>query len=44
MGLKVMHYRAEMIGGALDVEPAPTGGTRVTCAFDLLSETPHGEK
>jgi len=44
MGLKVMRYRAEMIGAVLDIGPAPTGGTRVTCAFDLTAETSHGEK
>ncbi len=44
MGLKVMRYRAEMIGGTLEISPAPAGGTRVTCAFDLTSETYHGEK
>ena len=34
MGLQVMHYRAEVIGGILDVHPGPDGGTRVTCVFD----------
>jgi signal transduction histidine kinase len=43
MGLQVMHYRAQMIGGLLDVGPAPAGGTRVTCAFDLATETSQGE-
>jgi len=44
MGLKVMRYRAEMIGGTLDVRRRPGGGTRVTCIFKLASETVNGEK
>jgi two-component system CheB/CheR fusion protein len=32
MGLHIMRYRAEVIGGALEVEPRARGGTRVTCA------------
>jgi two-component system CheB/CheR fusion protein len=31
MGLRIMRYRAEVIGGALMVEPDPGGGTRVVC-------------
>jgi PAS domain S-box-containing protein len=31
MGLRIMRYRAEVIGGALLVEPVPGGGTRVVC-------------
>jgi two-component system CheB/CheR fusion protein len=31
MGLQIMRYRAEVIGGALLVEPVPGGGTRVAC-------------
>lgn len=34
MGLQVMGYRAEVIGGILNVQRGPTGGTRVTCDFD----------
>ena len=33
IGLRIMAYRAAMIGGACSVEPAPTGGTLVTCSF-----------
>jgi len=32
MGLRVMKYRADLIGGLLDVDSAPHRGTRVTCA------------
>jgi signal transduction histidine kinase len=31
MGLRIMNYRAEVIGGTLRVEPVPGGGTRVLC-------------
>ncbi len=34
MGLQVMGYRAEVIGGILNIQQEPTGGTRVTCDFD----------
>ncbi|MBN1507772.1 MAG: PAS domain-containing protein [Sedimentisphaerales bacterium] len=37
MGLQVMSYRAEMIGGTLRVQPREGGGTRVTCTFNLES-------
>jgi PAS domain S-box-containing protein len=37
MGLHIMKYRANMIGGSLDVKRMSSGGTRVTCFFPLLS-------
>ena len=41
MGLNIMQYRANTIGGTLDIKPAAPHGTVVTCrisgpAFDLL--------
>jgi signal transduction histidine kinase len=47
IGLQVMSYRAEMIGGALDVRARRDGGTTVTCTFKTDSapdqkEKPHG--
>ena len=42
MGLKIMKYRAEMIGGSLVISKAAGGGTIVTCEFsngDMKSET-----
>jgi signal transduction histidine kinase len=33
LGIRIMAYRATMIGGAFSVEPAATGGTIVTCSF-----------
>ncbi len=33
MGLKIMDYRAEMIGGSLNIRKGDNGGTIVTCVF-----------
>ena len=33
LGLRIMAHRAAMIGGTISVEPAPAGGTMVTCSF-----------
>jgi signal transduction histidine kinase len=33
LGLRIMVHRASMIGGTCSVEPAPTGGTIVTCSL-----------
>jgi PAS domain S-box-containing protein len=33
MGLHIMKYRANAIGGALKLETPPAGGTRVTCSI-----------
>jgi PAS domain S-box-containing protein len=37
MGLNIMNYRANMIGGSLDVGRNFTGGTTVVCLFPLRS-------
>ena len=34
MGLKIMDYRARLIGGQLEIGKAPGGGTKVTCRFE----------
>jgi PAS domain S-box-containing protein len=39
MGLSIMNYRANMIGGSLDIRKNFTGGTSVICVFPLA--TPH---
>lgn len=39
MGLRIMKYRADMIGAALAIEPNPHGGTRVTCRLPLGAGT-----
>jgi signal transduction histidine kinase len=31
MGLRIMAYRAQVMGGTLAIEPGPEGGTRITC-------------
>ena len=33
LGLRIMAYRADMIGGTFSIERLPTRGTRVTCAL-----------
>lgn len=38
MGLRIMEYRAEQIGGALYVRPAEGGGTVVTCSIGAKND------
>jgi signal transduction histidine kinase len=40
MGLRIMQYRAGMIGGTLTVERGPEGGTTVTCALQISNDNP----
>jgi PAS domain S-box-containing protein len=35
MGLRIMHYRAHLAGGALEIRPGASGGTVVTCTVPL---------
>ena len=35
MGLRIMHYRAHLAGGALEIRPGAEGGTVVTCTIPL---------
>jgi PAS domain S-box-containing protein len=35
MGLRIMSYRANMIGGSLEVRRDPEGGTIVSCSFPI---------
>ncbi len=35
MGLHLMNYRARMVGGSLEVQRSPSGGTMVTCLFPV---------
>jgi signal transduction histidine kinase len=40
IGLRIMQYRAEMIGGHLTITPLPDGGTVLRCTFrDALAAT-----
>lgn len=42
MGLRIMKYRATMIGGSLDISRRPIGGMRITCSFpDEHNDKPH---
>jgi signal transduction histidine kinase len=43
MGLRIMAYRASMIGAAFNIERLPVRGTRVTCTLPTPPET-HGAK
>jgi PAS domain S-box-containing protein len=38
MGLRLMNYRARMVGGSLEVQGVPIGGTIVTCLFPVLPQ------
>jgi len=44
IGLQVMGYRAEVIGGILTIQQGPAGGTRVTCDFDARPGRRRGAK
>ena len=35
MGLRIMHYRAHLAGGSLEIRPGAQGGTVVTCTVPL---------
>jgi signal transduction histidine kinase len=35
MGLRIMEFRARMIGGQFQIQPGPDGGTVVSCALPL---------
>jgi signal transduction histidine kinase len=37
IGLRVMHHRAQIIGGTLEIGPSPAGGTRITCRTPSIS-------
>ena len=39
LGLRIMKYRAQKIGGALEIAPSVSGGTRVECTFAIAGET-----
>ncbi len=42
MGLRIMHYRAQMISGSLRIESSPAFGTRVCCWFPRGGVHAHG--
>lgn len=44
MGLRIMDYRARLIGGFLQVEPRSDGGTRVSCRLSNVPDRSSGER
>ena len=38
MGLRIMQYRAAVVGGSLAVQRGSDGGTRVTCSFQSQNQ------
>jgi len=38
IGLRIMQYRARMMGGSLRIESEQSGGTLVTCTFNLIKD------
>jgi two-component system, LuxR family, sensor kinase FixL len=43
MGIRIMHYRARIIGASLEIRPAPNGGTMVICTRRHDRTAPHNE-
>jgi signal transduction histidine kinase len=43
LGIRIMAHRAAMIGGSFAIEPAPTGGTIVTCSIRKACATSRPE-
>ncbi|MEO8027928.1 MAG: PAS domain S-box protein [Bryobacteraceae bacterium] len=41
LGLSIMNYRAKMIGGSLEMQSIPRGGTAVRCFFPINKKAPH---
>jgi DNA-binding NarL/FixJ family response regulator len=44
MGLRIMHYRATVIGGSLSIQRDPNGGTTVTCSIRQASHPARSAK
>jgi len=44
MGLKIMEYRAAMIGGVMQIRRVPNGGTSVRCICPLIAGAAEGEQ
>jgi PAS domain S-box-containing protein len=43
MGIRIMHYRARVIGASLSLESAPDYGTQLRCLFPPVSLESHSE-
>jgi signal transduction histidine kinase len=37
MGIRIMRYRAKVIGATLDLQSGANEGTKITCVFDPVS-------
>jgi glucose-6-phosphate-specific signal transduction histidine kinase len=48
LGLHIMNYRAQLVGGRLEIESPQTGGTRVSCYLPVHAprpkKAPNGDK
>ena len=44
LGLRIMNYRAKMIGGSLSVQSSVTGGTVVRCMFAITAGASESDK
>jgi signal transduction histidine kinase len=42
MGLRIMKYRANTVGAALEIKPAPKGGAIVTCSLPIRTHANGG--
>jgi nitrate/nitrite-specific signal transduction histidine kinase len=38
LGIRIMTYRAQKVGGTLEIQSGPHGGTVVTCTFNPKSD------
>ena len=38
LGLRIMTYRAQKIGGTLEIKPGESGGTAVSCTFNPIND------
>ena len=43
LGLRIMKYRAKMIGGSLEVESSPDAGTLIRCQFPVADRVVEAE-
>jgi signal transduction histidine kinase len=44
MGLKIMEYRAAMIGGDMQIRRVPNGGTSLRCICPLIAGGADGKQ
>ena len=44
MGIRIMHYRARVIGASLNLQSAPGSGTHITCLFQPVSPEVSAER